>query len=86
MLTLRIGLALLLVSGVATSANAQDCSQSIVVMPNEVAWKAPAVSPGVDTAVICGDPRNRVSMSCAQGFPPASSSCRTSIPTNGVLR
>jgi quercetin dioxygenase-like cupin family protein len=56
MLTLRIGLALLLASVTAAIANAQDCSQSILVTPNEVAWKAPAVSPGLDTAVICGDP------------------------------
>ena len=52
----RIAVALLLVSGVATSANAEDCSQSVLVTPNEVVWKAPAVSPGVEAAVICGDP------------------------------
>jgi len=56
MLALRIGLALPLVFGVATSTNAQDCSQSVLVAPNEIVWKAPAVSPGVETAVICGDP------------------------------
>ena len=56
MLRQRIGLVLLLISGGATGASAQDCSQSVAVMPNEVVWKAPAVSPGVETAVICGDP------------------------------
>ena len=56
MLALRIGLSLPLVFGIVTSANAQDCSQSVLVAPNEVVWKAPAVSPGVDTAVVCGDP------------------------------
>jgi hypothetical protein len=56
MLAQRTGLALLLVSGLATSANAQDCSQSVVVTSNEVVWKAPPVSPGVETAVSCGDP------------------------------
>ena len=56
MLALRIGLSLPLVFGIVTSANAQDCSQSVLVAPNEVVWKVPAVSPGVDTAVVCGDP------------------------------
>ena len=56
MLTLRTSLAALLISGVATSANALDCSQSVVVTSNEVVWKAPAVSPGVETSVSCGDP------------------------------
>ena len=56
MLTKRIGLVLLLVSGVAAGAHAQDCSQSVVVMPNEVVWKATPLSPGIETAVSCGDP------------------------------
>ena len=63
MLALRIGLALPLVFGVAISSNAQDCSQSVLVVPNEVVWKAPAVSPGLETAGVvaaCGQQVTRL--------------------------
>ena len=51
----RIGLVLLLVSSVA-SARAQGSGESLAVMPNDIVWKAPPVSPGPDTAVTYGDP------------------------------
>ena len=53
----RVGLMLLLVSGVAAgAAHAQGLGESIVTMPNDIVWKAPAVSPGPETAVTYGDP------------------------------
>jgi quercetin dioxygenase-like cupin family protein len=51
----RIAL-VLLVSGTAAGARAQDCSQSVLSMPNEIVWKATPLSPGLETAVSCGDP------------------------------
>ena len=51
----RIGLVLLLVSSVA-GARAQSPGESLAVMPNDIVWKAPPVSPGPDTAVTYGDP------------------------------
>jgi quercetin dioxygenase-like cupin family protein len=51
----RIAL-VLLVSGTAAGAHAQDCSQSVLSMPNEIVWKATPLSPGLETAVSCGDP------------------------------
>ena len=51
----RIGLVLLLVSSVA-SVRAQGPGESLAVMPNDIVWKAPPVSPGPDTAVTYGDP------------------------------
>jgi quercetin dioxygenase-like cupin family protein len=51
----RIAL-VLLVSGTAAGAHAQDCSQSVLNMPNEIVWKATPLSPGLETAVSCGDP------------------------------
>jgi hypothetical protein len=51
----RIGLALLLVSSVA-SARAQGPGESLAVMPNDIVWKAAPVSPGPDIAVTYGDP------------------------------
>jgi hypothetical protein len=51
----RIGLVLLLVSNVA-SARAQGPGESLAVMPNDIVWKAPPVSPGPDAAVTYGDP------------------------------
>ena len=50
----RIALVLLFVSGVAPGAYAQDHSQSIVIMPNEIVWKAAPV-PGPEIAVTYGD-------------------------------
>ena len=51
----RIAL-VLLVSGTAAGAHAQDCSQSVLNLPNEIVWKATPLSPGLETAVSCGDP------------------------------
>jgi quercetin dioxygenase-like cupin family protein len=51
----RIAL-VLLVSGTAAGAHAQECSQSVLSMPNEIVWKATPLSPGLETAVSCGDP------------------------------
>ncbi|MFL6975391.1 MAG: cupin domain-containing protein [Xanthobacteraceae bacterium] len=51
----RIAL-VLLVFGTAAGAHAQDCSQSVLSMPNEIVWKATPLSPGLETAVSCGDP------------------------------
>lgn len=52
----RIGLVLLLVSGVAASAHAQGAGESLAIMPNDIVWKAPAVGSGPHTAVTYGDP------------------------------
>src|SRR5215208_8157782 len=55
--TMRTRIALvLLVFGTAAGAHAQDCSQSVLSMPNEIVWKATPLSPGLETAVSCGDP------------------------------
>src|SRR5262245_3322847 len=53
---IRSGLVLLLISGVAVAAHAQGAANSIAVVPRDIVWKAPAVRPGVETAVIFGDP------------------------------
>jgi hypothetical protein len=100
LIVVAVGLFLYLSSGVDRAKSATNLSPTVMgtpappalpapvpdlVVPNEVAWKAPAVSPGVDTAVICGDP-SKPGASCGQGFPSASNSCRTFIRTNVVLR
>ena len=51
-----VGLMMLLVSGLAVSAHAQSSGESVGIMPNDIVWKAPPVSPGPDTAVTYGDP------------------------------
>ena len=56
MRTKKVGLVLLLVSGVAAGAHAQGPGESIVIMPHDIVWKAPPVSPGPETAVTYGDP------------------------------
>ena len=55
MRTKRFGLMLLLVSGIAVAAHAQGPGESLVTMPNDIVWKAPAISPGPETAVTYGD-------------------------------
>jgi hypothetical protein len=52
----KVGLVLLLVSGVTAGVHAQGAGESIVIMPHDIVWKAPPVSPGPETAVIYGDP------------------------------
>jgi quercetin dioxygenase-like cupin family protein len=49
---------LLLVSGLAAGAYAQNITESIVVLPNEMLWKPTPVSPGLEIAVLYGDPPN----------------------------
>jgi quercetin dioxygenase-like cupin family protein len=56
MLTDRVALVVLLGLSVAAAAQAQGSSESTAIMPNDIVWKAPAVSPGVETAVTFGDP------------------------------
>ena len=46
-------LALALASGLSATAQAQE---GIVKLPDQIEWKAPAVSPGPSTAVLYGDP------------------------------
>src|SRR5215510_694628 len=53
---IRSGLVLLLISGGAVAAHAQGAANSIAVVPQDIVWKAPPVSPGPETAVIFGDP------------------------------
>lgn len=55
MRTNRICVALALVSGVAAGANAQDAGGSVVKLPRDIVFKAPA-SPGPETAVLYGNP------------------------------
>ena len=55
--SIRSGLVLLLISGGAAAAHAQGgAADSIAVMPQDIVWKAPVVSPGPETAVTFGDP------------------------------
>jgi quercetin dioxygenase-like cupin family protein len=53
---IRIGLVVLVISGSAVSAHAQGAGDSLAVMPQDIVWKAPAVSPGPETSVTFGDP------------------------------
>ena len=46
-------LALLLASGLSAAAQAQE---GVVKLPDQIEWKAPAVSPGPSTATLYGDP------------------------------
>ena len=48
--------AVLLFAGVAVGANAQGAGEGVVKLPDQIEWKAPAVSPGPSTAVLYGDP------------------------------
>jgi quercetin dioxygenase-like cupin family protein len=52
----RLGLVLLLFSGIAAGAHAQSPGESIVVTPNDLAWKASPGTLGLETAVTYGDP------------------------------
>lgn len=52
----RFCLTLLFVSGVAAGAHAQGAGESVAVMPQDIQWKPPPVSPGPETAVTYGDP------------------------------
>jgi len=45
-----------LVSAVSVGAYAQSASESVLKLPDQIEWKAPAVSPGPSTAVLFGDP------------------------------
>ena len=54
--TIRSGLVLLLISGGAAASHAQGPADSVVVMPQDIVWKAPPVTPGPETAVTFGDP------------------------------
>jgi hypothetical protein len=57
MLTNRALLVFLLVSTVTpATAQAQVSGESLAIMPEDVVWKAPAVRPGVETAITFGDP------------------------------
>jgi quercetin dioxygenase-like cupin family protein len=49
-------LTILLVLGFAAGAHAQNSTESIVILPNEVVWKPASVSPGPELAVLYGDP------------------------------
>jgi quercetin dioxygenase-like cupin family protein len=70
MRTNPLGLVLLLCFGIAADAHAEGCGESIVVMPNELAWKGAPV-PGLETAVICGDPAKAGVYVMRVRFPPA---------------
>jgi hypothetical protein len=57
MLTHRVGLVFLLMLSVApATAQAQVSGESLAIMPKDIVWKAPAVRPGVETAVLFGNP------------------------------
>jgi Cupin domain len=57
MLTNQAVLVFLLVSTVApATAQAQVSGESLAIMPKDIVWKAPAVRPGVETAITFGDP------------------------------
>ena len=45
-----------LVSGIGAGAYAQGAGESVLKLPDQIEWKAPAVSPGPSTAVLFGDP------------------------------
>lgn len=55
MRTNRICLVLALVAGVATGASAQGAGESVVKLPTDIVFKAPA-GPGPSTAVLYGNP------------------------------
>jgi quercetin dioxygenase-like cupin family protein len=57
MLTNQVALGFLLVLTVApATAQAQVSGESLAMMPKDIIWKAPAVRPGLETAVTFGDP------------------------------
>jgi quercetin dioxygenase-like cupin family protein len=56
MRTKTVSLVVLLLSGLAAGTNAQGPGESIGIMPNDIVWKGPPVSPGPETAVTYGDP------------------------------
>ena len=47
---------LALVSSAAALVHAQDRGESVVKLPDQFEWKAPAISLGTSTAVLYGDP------------------------------
>jgi quercetin dioxygenase-like cupin family protein len=56
MLTDRRGLVFVLGLSFVAVAHAQSLGESIAVLPHDIAWKASAASPGLETAVTFGDP------------------------------
>ena len=52
----RVGLVVALLSGAAMAAYAQGAGGSVIKLPDQIEWKAPAISPGPSTAVLFGDP------------------------------
>jgi hypothetical protein len=52
----RVGLVLVLATGIAVAAHAQGAGESIVMLPDNIVFKAPPKGPGPDTAVLYGDP------------------------------
>jgi quercetin dioxygenase-like cupin family protein len=57
MLMDRVGLVFLLIwTAPPATAQAQVSGESLAIMPKDIVWKAPAIRPGVETAVIFGDP------------------------------
>ena len=53
---LSVGVALAVVSGLSAMVAAQGSGESIIKLPGQLEWKAPAISPGPQTAVLYGDP------------------------------
>jgi hypothetical protein len=51
-----VGLVLVLATGIAAAAHAQDAGESIVRLPGDIVFKAPPKGPGPETAVLYGDP------------------------------
>jgi hypothetical protein len=52
----RVGIVLLVASGVAAVAHAQGAGESVVKLPSDIVFKAPPKGPGPDTAVLYGNP------------------------------
>jgi quercetin dioxygenase-like cupin family protein len=50
-------------------SHAQEGADSIVRLPSEIVWKAPALSPGLSTAVLSGDPSKPGVSVVRQKFP-----------------
>jgi hypothetical protein len=76
---------LLLVSGLAAGAYAQNITESIVVLPNEMLWKPTPVSPGLEIAVLYGDPPNSGVYVQRVRFPAGLKLMPHFIRTNGAL-
>jgi quercetin dioxygenase-like cupin family protein len=56
MQTTRLTLFIMLAMGAASAAKAQLTAESVVKLPGEIVFKAPATGPGPGTAVLYGDP------------------------------